>query len=94
MASQNLAKSRNRLNSILSAREFRGQRGPTWLDVLEARIWSWIGRQLERIFGRLRGKKTIGNIVAWMVIGLACLVLLFWMVRFLMRARDRDRKWI
>jgi hypothetical protein len=88
-ASQNLAQSRSRLNSILSAREFRGQRGPTWLDALKARVWSWIVRQLERIFGRLGGSKTIGNIVAWTVISLACLILLIWMVRFLLRAGSR-----
>ena len=88
-ASQNLAQSRTRLNSILSAREFRGQRGPTWLDALKARVWSWIVRQLERIFGRLGGSKTIGNIVAWTVITLACLILLIWMVRFLLRAGSR-----
>ncbi len=88
-ASQNLGRSRTRLNSILSAREFRGQRGPTWLDALKARVWSWIVRQLERIFGRLGGSKTIGNIVAWTVIILASLVVLIWMVRFLMRAGSR-----
>jgi hypothetical protein len=90
MASQNPAQSRTRLNSILSAREFRGQRGPSWLDVLKVRVWSWIVRQLERIFGRLGGTKTIGNIVAWTVIVLACLLLLFWTVRFLMRAGSRS----
>jgi hypothetical protein len=87
--SQNLAQSRTRLNSILSAREFRGQRGPTWLDALKARVWSWIVRQLERILGRLGGSKTIGNIVAWTVITLACLILLIWMVRFLLHAGSR-----
>ncbi len=50
---------------------------------------SWIVRQLERIFGRLGGSKTIGNIVAWTVISLACLILLIWMVRFLLRAGSR-----
>jgi hypothetical protein len=87
--SQNLERSRTRLNSILSAREFRGQRGPTWLDALKARVWSWIVRQLERVFGRLGGSKTIGNMVAWTVISLACLILVIWMVRFLMRAGSR-----
>lgn len=90
MASQDLAQSRARLNAILSAREFRGQRGPSWLDVLKARIWSWIVRQLERLFGRLGGSRTIGNIVAWTVILLSCLLLLFWTVRFLMRAGSRS----
>ena len=90
MASQNLAQSRSRLYSILSAREFRGQRGPTWLDALKARVWSWIVRQLERIFGHLGGSKTIGNIVAWTVIILACLLLVFWALRFLMRGGSRS----
>jgi len=90
LAPEDLAQSRARLNAILSAREFRGQRGPSWLDVLKARIWSWIIRQLERLLGRLGGSRTIGNIVAWTVIVLACLVLLFWTVRFLMRAGTRS----
>jgi hypothetical protein len=89
-ASQNLAQSRARLDSILSAREFRGQRGPSWLDVLKARVWSWIVHQLERVFGRLGGAKTIGNVVAWTVIVLACLLLLFWTLRFLMRGGSRS----
>lgn len=89
-ASQDLAQSRKRLNTILSAREFRGQRGPSWLDMLKARIWSWIIRQLEQLFGRLGGSRTIGNFVAWTVILLACLLLLFWTVRFLMRAGSRS----
>jgi hypothetical protein len=90
MAPVDLAHSRARLNAILSAREFRGQRGPSWLDVLKARIWSWIIRQLERLLGRLGGSRTIGNIVAWTVIVLACVLLLFWTVRFLMRAGSRS----
>ena len=87
---QNLAQSRARLNAILSATEFRGQAGPSWLDLLKARAWSWIVRQLERVFGRLGRSRTIGNIVAWTVIALACLLLLFWTVRFLMRAGSRS----
>jgi hypothetical protein len=89
-APQNLAQSRARLNAILSAREFRGQEGPSWLDALKARIWSWIFRHLERLFGGLGRAKSIGNIVAWTVIILACLLLLFWTVRFLMRGGPRS----
>jgi hypothetical protein len=90
LAPQNLAQSRTRLNSILSAREFRGQRGPSWLDVMKARFWSWILRQLDRIFGRIGRPKSIGNFVAWTVVTLACLLLLFWVLRFLMRAGTRS----
>jgi hypothetical protein len=87
---QDLAQSRAKLNTILSAREFRGQQGPSWLDALKARIWSWIIRHLERLFGGLGRAKSIGNIVAWTVIVLACLLLLFWTVRFLMRTGPRS----
>ncbi len=89
-APQNLAQSRARLNTILSAREFRGQQGPSWLDALKARMWSWIDRHLERLFGRVGRAKSIGNIVAWSVIVLACLLLLFWTLRFLMRTGPRS----
>jgi Domain of unknown function (DUF4129) len=82
---QSAAQSRNRLNAILSAREFRGQPGPTWLDVWKQRIRDWIDRQLERIFGRVPGRK-IGNWVAWIVVILGGLLLLFWTLRFLMHA--------
>jgi hypothetical protein len=84
-AAQNLAQSRSQLNSILSAREFRGQHGPTWVDALKSRFWSWVERQWDRLFGPVRRAKGIGNLVAWTVVVLACLLLLFWTVRFLMR---------
>jgi Domain of unknown function (DUF4129) len=82
---RDLAQSRSRLNSILSSREFRGQEGPTWFDVLERRILDWIDRQLDKIFGPIRRRK-IGNMVAWIAIGLVGALLLFWTLRFLMRA--------
>jgi Domain of unknown function (DUF4129) len=82
---QDLARSRSRLNAILSGREFRGQEGPTWFDVLERRISDWVDRQLDKIFGPIRRKK-IGNVVAWVAIGLVGVLLLFWTLRFLMRA--------
>jgi hypothetical protein len=79
------AQSRNRLNSILSSREFRGQEGPTWFDVLERRIRDWVDRQLDRIFGPIRRSK-LGNLVAWIAMGMVGVLLLFWTLRFLMRA--------
>lgn len=79
------AQSRNRLNSILSSREFRGQQGPTWFDVLERRILDWIDLQIDKIFGPVRRRK-LGNVVAWIAIGLVGVLLLFWTLRFLMRA--------
>jgi Domain of unknown function (DUF4129) len=89
-SSRNLAGSQSRLNSILSAREFRNQTGPTWADMEKARIWSWIVKHLVRLFGGIGRARSIGNIVAWIVIVLACLLLLFWTVRFLMHSGSRS----
>lgn len=86
---RDLAQPRGRINSILSSREFRGQEGPTWLEVLEQRVRDWINRKLEKIFGPIR-RKAIGNLVAWIAIGLAAGLLLFWTVRFLMRAGQSE----
>jgi hypothetical protein len=84
MLQQNRAEPRSRINAILSSREFRGQEGPTWLDVVKKRAIDWIDRKLEKLFGPIR-RKAIGNIVAWVAIGLASALLLFWTLRFLMR---------
>jgi hypothetical protein len=89
-AGRDLAQSRTRLNSILSAREFRGQHGPSWIDALMSRFWSWLGRQFDRIFGGVRRAKTIGNWVAWIAVILVGLLLLFWTLRFLMLAGPRS----
>lgn len=89
-ASENISQSRTRLDAILSAREFRGQRGPSWMDVLKARVFAWIGRQLEKLFGRVGGARSIRNIVAWTVVILAGVLLMFWTVRFLMHAGARS----
>jgi len=85
---RDLADTRAQLNSILSAREFRGQQGPSWFDIEMQRIRDWINRQLERIFGRAR-VKSIGNLVAWGLVAVACGLLLFWTLRFLLRAGQR-----
>jgi hypothetical protein len=85
-ATRNMA--RARLDKILSAREFQGEQGPTWLDLLKQKIYAWIGRQLDRIFGHMR-VKSIG-IVAWMVVGLVGALMLFWTLRFLLRARQGE----
>ncbi|MFY9690205.1 MAG: DUF4129 domain-containing protein [Candidatus Acidiferrales bacterium] len=84
--SSDLQQSRARLDHILSAKEFQSGRGPSWLDLLKARVYDWIGRQLERLFGRLRHGRAIGNAIAWGLILLAALLLAFWAVRASLRA--------
>jgi uncharacterized protein DUF4129 len=87
-ATPNIARAQARLDKILSAREFQGERGPTWFDLLKQRIYAWIDRQLERIFGHVRAN-SIG-IVAWIVVGLVSALMLFWTLRFLLRPRQGE----
>jgi Domain of unknown function (DUF4129) len=83
--SARLQESRAQLNRILSAREFQNGHGPSWFDLLKARVYDWIGRQLERFFGHFRHGRTIGNAIAWMLIVLAALLLGAWAVRASLR---------
>jgi len=84
-ASSDLEQTRARLDRILRAKEFQSGRGPSWFDLLKARIYDWIDRQLERLFGHFRHGRTIGNTIAWGLIALAALLLAFWVVRASLR---------
>lgn len=88
-ASPNVDSARPTLNGILAAKEFGTARAPTWLDVLRARFYSWLDRQLERLFGHLRSRRSIGNVIAWTVITLAALLLTVWGVRAVIRGGSR-----
>jgi hypothetical protein len=87
--SSDLQQSRAKLDRILSAKEFQTGRGPSWLDLLRARVYDWIGRKIERLFGRLRHGRAIGNAIAWSLILLAALLLAFWAVRASLGAGKR-----
>jgi len=88
-SAQSLDESRAELNRILAGKQFQAIHGPTWFEVLRARVYDWIWRQLSKLFGRVRGGRTIGNVVAWSVIALAALFLIFWAVRASMRVGAR-----
>src|SRR5262249_55708318 len=81
VSERNLNDSRARLNRILAAEEFQASHGPTWLESLRARIYDWIARQFEKLYGKFPRGRTIGNAIAWTVIALTTLVLLLWLVR-------------
>ncbi|MBZ5502408.1 MAG: DUF4129 domain-containing protein [Acidobacteriia bacterium] len=87
---RDLQQSRARLDRILSAREFQGAHGPSWLDILKARIYAWIFRQLLKIWGRVGRSPAIGTTIAWTVVVLAALLLAFWAVRATIRAGSRS----
>jgi hypothetical protein len=86
---RNLDSFKAKLGSILAAKEFQTTRGPTWLESLRARLYDWIVRQFEKLYTRLPHGRTVGNVIAWTVIALSSLVLLFWLVRAASRGGAR-----
>lgn len=82
---EDAGQARARLNRILSAKEFQGARGPSWFDIWKARLYDWIWRQLEKLLKRVGISRSIGATIAWILVAVCVLVLVFWLVRFLMR---------
>src|SRR5271169_3726388 len=72
------AAARERLNKILSAREFRRLRGPTELELLEERIRDWINKKLDKLFPTAPDLDQLGQIFVWIMIGLTSAVLAVW----------------
>jgi hypothetical protein len=77
---------RAQLASILKRREFRFVRSPSWWDLMWARVWRWIGRQLEKLMGRLHLKPAVSNVFSWILLGVAFLLLAWMLWRNLRRA--------
>jgi len=87
-ARQNSAQARAKLDGILRAKEFQGEHGPSWPDVLKARFYDWLGRQLNKL--HLPRSAAFGNTIAWTVIALAVGLVALWAVRNLVRGRSQD----
>ena len=77
---------RAQLAFVLSRREFRFVRAPSWWDLMWARVWRWIGRQVEKLMGRLRLKPAVSNVLSWILLGVAFLLLALILWRNLRRA--------
>jgi hypothetical protein len=78
------------LNQVLKGQEFTGLRGPTRLQILEARIGDWISGWLIRLLSHVHiGVKT-GNALAWMVIVLAFALICYWVYRTVSRRVAMD----
>ena len=68
---------RDQLAAVLSRREFRFVRPPSWWDLMWARVWRWIGRQLDKLFGRMHLKPAVNNVLSWILLVVAFLLLAF-----------------
>jgi Domain of unknown function (DUF4129) len=80
---ENPEEARARLDRILARKEFQGAKGPSAMDLLQARINRWIVEKLARLFMRLHISAKTGNALAWGVIILAFLSLCFMVWRWL-----------
>jgi hypothetical protein len=83
--------SRARLNEILAAREFQTVQAPSWFEVQRARFYAWLARQFGKLLGRIGLPRSIGNVIAWIVIALATFLLLLWAVRASIRTESRPQ---
>jgi hypothetical protein len=77
---------RAQLSAVLSRREFRFVRPPSWWDLMWARVWRWIGRQFDKLMARLHLKPVVSNVLSWILLSLAFLLLALILWRNLRRA--------
>jgi hypothetical protein len=77
---------RDRLNQILSAREFGRVRGPTELELLWQRALDWLDKKLERIFPTAPDLDQWGQIFVWIMIAIVMSILAVWLYR---QSRER-----
>jgi Domain of unknown function (DUF4129) len=77
---------RDRLNRILSAHEFGRVRGPTELELIEARIRDWLNKKLDKLFPSAPDLDQLGQIFVWIVIAVVSSILAVWLYR---QSRER-----
>jgi hypothetical protein len=77
---------RDRLNQILSAREFGRVRGPTELELIEQRVNAWLQEKLDKLFPTAPDLDQLGQIFVWIVIAIVTAILAVWLYR---QSRER-----
>jgi Domain of unknown function (DUF4129) len=82
------AGSRQKLNDILARREFHTARGPSLGDLLLGKILSWLARLLDKLSPSGRSRFDPFQILVYLFIAIALIVLLLWTVRHLRRPRE------
>jgi hypothetical protein len=88
-AQSDVSQKRSRLNGILAGQEFRDLHGPTLLDRLKQRLAEMMIGLLSRMF-RVSAIPTIGNVVVYVLIALALLVLAYWIYRTIRNGADLE----
>ncbi|MGE5323673.1 MAG: DUF4129 domain-containing protein [Actinomycetota bacterium] len=79
---------RQKLGQILSRREFRHVREPGLTATLLSELYHWLSRLLSLLhFGRLGGFSVL-QVLVYVLIGVALLLLLFWTINHLRRKQE------
>lgn len=71
--------SRARLDAILHRPEFKSLHGPTELQILGERVARWLVEQIVNLLAHLHLRANVGNVVSWIVIGIAFAFLCWWL---------------
>ncbi len=79
---------RRKLTSILARSEFHKVGGPSAGEILLAKIFGWLARLLSRLSIAGRSRFDLFQILVYLLIGVALILLLIWTVRRLRRPRE------
>lgn len=71
--------SRARLGAIFDHPEFKNLHGPTEMQILGHRIARWLVEQIVRLLMHLHLRANVGNVLSWIVIGIAFAFLCWWL---------------
>lgn len=82
------AASRQKLGEILARREFRNVHGPGLKETLLGRLYRWLARLLGRIRFGGAGAFNILQVIVYVLVGAALLILVFWTVNRLRRTEE------
>lgn len=70
---------RAHLDAILHGREFSGLHGPTSWDIMGQHIARWLVEHIINFLRRLHLRGNVGNVLSWIVIGIAFAFLCWWL---------------
>jgi hypothetical protein len=82
------AAARQKLTEILARREFRGKQGTSTGDVILGKILSWLARLLNKLRPSGNSRFDVFQILVYVFIGAALIVLVLWTMRHLRRPRE------
>lgn len=86
------AGARQRLRDILARGEFHSANGPSLRDLLLNRILSWLARLLDKLSPSGHSRLDPFQILVYLFIGVALIVLVLWTVRHLRRPEEEHAK--